>query len=127
MTQSYDRALMDATCPKCRQHIGWYGTVLERPACPRCGHRIDKAALQADHDKVAEFRRLLALDPHKAAGADLRAQRIVSGLTLRQAATLLDLAPTGLSRFEQGIDKPDDALATKIGKVYGMGPDQEGE
>ncbi len=125
--QTDDKAMLDATCPKCNRRIGWYGTVLDRPACRHCGHQIDRAALQADHDQVAEFRRLLALAPHQASGTDLRAQRIAAGLTLRQAALRLQISGLDLSRIESGIDRPDEKLATRMGNVYDVGPDAESE
>ena len=121
-TETDTRAFMDATCPKCKRRIGWHGTVLDRPACA-CGHQIDKAELQADHDKVAEFRRLLLLSPHQASGSDLRKQRIAAGLTLRQACQRLALTGADLTEIEQGLTKPDEALATRMGNLYGMGPD----
>ncbi|REK40922.1 MAG: hypothetical protein DWQ20_00920 [Actinobacteria bacterium] len=53
-------AFIDASCEKCGLHIGWFGTMSNRPACRRCGHRppqdeLDEAAksLQTMMDEVA--------------------------------------------------------------------------
>jgi len=49
-------AFYEATCPKCRKHIGWRGGILDHPPCPRCGHRIDKEVLTKDAAKIAKIR-----------------------------------------------------------------------
>jgi len=44
------RAFMDATCEKCKGHVGWCGTAKDRPPCPQCGHEVSdesKEALEA--------------------------------------------------------------------------------
>lgn len=33
------RAFMEVTCKKCGGKIGWNGTILDRPACPKCKYR----------------------------------------------------------------------------------------
>lgn len=38
------KAMFDATCTKCRKRFGWFGTLAEKPKCPKCGH----------HDKPSE-------------------------------------------------------------------------
>lgn len=44
------RGMFDASCPKCKKRFGWAGTILDKPACPRCGH-IDKPS-QKDIDEL---------------------------------------------------------------------------
>lgn len=46
------KGMMDATCPKCRKRIGWFGEVTDRPPCPRCGHQIPLKDLEADQKKL---------------------------------------------------------------------------
>lgn len=50
-------AFMDATCPKCKKKIGWFGDVTDRPACPKCGHAYSRHQLEQDQrqmDKIKE-------------------------------------------------------------------------
>ena len=54
------KAFIDAACKRCHARIGWYGTVLEHPGCPRCGWKPDLRTLKADHDEMVSFRELLA-------------------------------------------------------------------
>jgi len=49
----------DARCPKCGKRFGWHGRLTDKPACPRCGHRDDPAALARDE---AEIERVLQDD-----------------------------------------------------------------
>lgn len=37
----------DATCPDCRERIGWFGKLTDKPDCPKCGHKPDKEKLAA--------------------------------------------------------------------------------
>jgi len=113
-------AFYDAVCPQCRTRIGWSGRVSDRPACHRCGYRPTQTAMAREQQEIDEarelFRELQQANPnwdqwHKA--------RIAAGLTLRQAARLLTLAPTVLSAIEQGHSKPDPDIAARMAKVYG--------
>ena len=47
---------MDATCPKCRKRFGWFGTIMERPACPRCGYQVPAQDLERDEKELAKAR-----------------------------------------------------------------------
>lgn len=38
-------AFIHATC-RCGKRIGWTGTMLDRPRCPKCGYRPPEAELQ---------------------------------------------------------------------------------
>ena len=38
---------IDARCPNCDAKIGWMGRMVDRPACPKCGHRPPQAELEA--------------------------------------------------------------------------------
>lgn len=120
-------AMIDATCPKCRAHIGWYGEVTDRPACHRCGHQVPREQLESDKAKMDEFRAMMAASPHKADGATLRKQRLAAGLTLGQAVKVLGvpgLTLTMLSNIEIGMEKPSPRLAAAMAKAYGL--DEEG-
>ena len=50
----------DATCPGCRQRMGWRGSLDSRPPCPRCGFHPDpetmETAAEAQAAKAAEKR-----------------------------------------------------------------------
>ena len=37
--------MMDAVCDECGGRIGWRGSFLNQPRCPRCGHRPSPAIL----------------------------------------------------------------------------------
>ena len=41
------RAFMDASCPECHTHIGWLGSLSDKPPCPNCGHQDSPEALDA--------------------------------------------------------------------------------
>lgn len=116
------KAFYDATCPKCKSHIGWFGRLTDRPAC-KCGHQIPRAELDQAESKMEEFRTLMATSPHKADGETLRKQRLAAGLTLGQAVKVLGvsgLTLAGLSRVEQGVEKPSERLASAMAKAYGL-------
>lgn len=36
----------DATCTNCKRKVGWSGSYLDRPPCPRCGHKLTKEELE---------------------------------------------------------------------------------
>ncbi len=69
---------------------------------------------------MAEFRELLRTAPHKATGEQLRQQRIAAGLTLHAAAKRIGLAPSELSRVEQGLVKLTDQQAAALALVYDL-------
>jgi len=104
-------AFYDARCPRWGRRVGWFGELKDRPAC-RCGHRPPDSELQADQQEMDAFRQLLAelqwADP--AWDKCLKA-RVAAGLTLRQAAKLLEVAPETLAQIERGEGRPSQALA----------------
>ena len=111
---------MDALCPKCKKRFGWYGRVVDRPACSRCGHRPDAADLERDQAAMNDFRELLKELREANPGWDKwQKARIAAGLTLRQAAKLLEVAPTTLSEIERGQNRPSEALADRMRRCYG--------
>jgi ribosome-binding protein aMBF1 (putative translation factor) len=115
-----DKAFIDVSCPKCRRKFGWFGTMTERPPCPRCGHEIDKASLAHDQAKIDEFRTLLAERREANPNWDQwRKARVAAGLTLRQAAKILEVAPVMLAAIERGENKPSQALADRMARCYG--------
>lgn len=48
-------AFIDAECVKCKAHIGWVGTMANKPACPDCGHREPQAELDAAEKRMREY------------------------------------------------------------------------
>lgn len=113
------KAFIDATCPKCRKRIGWYGRIVDHPTCPRCGHRPDQANLertQAEADKFTEL--LAALQEVNPGWEKWREARVAAGLTLRQAAKLFGVGPRELSEIEQGRTQPSQALAEQMARCY---------
>ena len=117
---SETKAFIDAVCPRCRAKIGWYGRVVDRPACRRCGHTVDRAALEHDQAEMDNFQQLLAELREANPGWDKwRKARVSVGLTLRQAAKLLEVAPTTLSEIERGENRPSEALAGRMAQCYG--------
>lgn len=45
-------SFIDATCLKCGKRIGWQGTLLDRPSCPKCGFRPPNSELQKAEDEL---------------------------------------------------------------------------
>jgi len=45
--------------------------------------------------------------------------RAYAGLSLEQAARVLNVEPAGLDAIERGVARPDDILAARMRKVYG--------
>ena len=114
------KAFMDAECPRCKARIGWYGRAVDRPPCPRCGHQVDRAALERDQAEMDAFRELLAELRQANPGWDKwQKARVAAGLTLRQAAKLLEVAPATLSEIERGQARPSEALAGRMARCYG--------
>ena len=109
----------DASCQKCQRKFGWQGTVLDRPPCPRCGFQIPAEKLQHDAEEIAAFRELLKELRQANPGWDKwQKARVAAGLTLRQAAKLLEVAPTTLSEIERGQNRPSEALAGRMARCY---------
>jgi len=48
-------SMMDATCPKCKHRIGWQGRAVDRPPCPKCGHVVRRAELEAVDRQIREL------------------------------------------------------------------------
>jgi DNA-binding XRE family transcriptional regulator len=116
------KAFIDAACRSCRKRIGWFGLVTDQPACPRCGWKPDRAALEADQAEMNNFRELLSeLREANPAWEHWRKARVAAGLTLRQAAKLLEVTPTDLSVLEQGKKRPSEALAGRMSRCYDGG------
>ena len=60
MSDPYEgKAFIDATCKSCRKRIGYFGRVVDQPACPRCGHKPDRVDLERDQAEMNNFRELL--------------------------------------------------------------------
>lgn len=114
-------AMIDATCPKCRRRIGWCGTMSNRPACPRCGHRPPQPELDAAEAEMQAIEERLLTHPKDASGDMRRQQRVDAGLTLRQAAKLLGMTAQHLSDTENGRAEPSLELLEKMKDVYGAG------
>src|SRR5689334_11247246 len=53
--------MIDAQCERCRKRFSWTGTILDRPSCPRCGHRVPRERLEADQRRQDRFAGLMAL------------------------------------------------------------------
>lgn len=108
----------DASCPKCGKRFGWSGEITNRPPCPRCGHQIDMAALEADQKEMEAFRDLLLSKPT----AELCGkQRVAAGLSLRTAAKLLGVTPSLLSDIENGRTELSAEMAQKMASMYDVG------
>jgi DNA-binding XRE family transcriptional regulator len=48
-----------------------------------------------------------------------RKARVAAGLTLRQAAKILEVAPSDLSAIERGEQRPSEMLAARMARCYG--------
>lgn len=112
---------IDVSCPKCNRKHGWFGEMVQRPACPRCGHQVDPKKLTEVQAKMDEMERLLLTRPKDAKGRDLMEMRKMAGLTVRQAAVQLGVKPSDLSDWEWGrVVLPAD-VAAKMEATYGCG------
>lgn len=110
----------DASCDKCGRRFGWQGELTDRPNCPRCGHRPPDKELADAQAKMDDFERMLIELRQANPGWDKwQKARVAAGLTLRQAAKLLEVAPQTLCDIEQGRQKPSEALAKRMGECYG--------
>lgn len=112
---------IDVSCPKCNRKHGWFGEMTERPACPRCGYKVDPQELADVQAKMDEVERLLLTRPKDAKGNDLQQMRVQAGLTLRQAARQLGLLPSILSDCENGRCELSAEVAQAMGELYGCG------
>lgn len=111
---------IDASCPRCKAHIGWYGTVLDHPECHRCGYQPGMGKMKHDQEEMDSFWELLnELRQANPSWDKWRKARVAAGLTLRQAAKILEVTPTDLSKIEQGQSKPSESLAARMASCYG--------
>lgn len=39
---------------KCGHRFGWFGTMLDRPPCPKCGHKPSAEQLARDHARILD-------------------------------------------------------------------------
>jgi DNA-binding XRE family transcriptional regulator len=92
------------------------------PACPKCGHRLPQADLDAAEAEMKAFRELLWTHTRNADAKMRRQQRVDAGLTLRQAAKLLGISPTDLTAIEMGREEPTPEMLELMAKTYGVGP-----
>jgi DNA-binding XRE family transcriptional regulator len=114
------KAFFDASCRSCRKRIGWFGLAVDQPACPRCGWKPDPATLEADQAAMNDFHEMLSeLRDANPNWEHWRKARVAAGLTLRQAAKLLEVTPSGLSDIERGQNQPSEALCGRMARCYG--------
>lgn len=113
----------DASCSKCHKRFGWMGGMQDKPACPKCGYREPQKELEAADAKLRHYRELLAKRPLDSKGEERRQQRVVAGLTLRQAAKELGIFPSDLSDYENDREPLPQAVATAMIEVYGLDED----
>lgn len=110
----------DVSCPQCRKRFGWSGHAIDRPACPRCGYQAPAEDRASDARQIEEFRELLAeLSQASPSWGKWKKARVAAGLTLRQAAKLLEVAPETLWDIEANINYPSEALAGRMVRCYG--------
>jgi ribosome-binding protein aMBF1 (putative translation factor) len=115
-------AMIDVSCPKCRRRFGWYGRFVDRPPCPRCDHQIKPADLERAQDQMNHARDLFReLREKNSNWNKWQEARVAAGLTLRQAARILDVKPSDLSDIEQGRKAPDEALMARMAHCYDGG------
>ena len=95
--------------------------MVNRPACFSCGHRPPAAVLEAAQAQLDADHRLMETDPASADGGTVRKQRLLAGLTLRQAAKLLAITPVELSNYEAGRAPIGAQVGAKMSDVYGCG------
>jgi DNA-binding XRE family transcriptional regulator len=123
------KAFIDAVCRSCRKRFGWFGRIVDQPACPRCGRKPDRASLERDQAQMDGFRQLLAEAREANPNWERwREARLAAGLTLRQAAGMFDVSPSTLSAIEQGHYKPSEGLAATMARCYsGDSEEDQGE
>ena len=114
-------AMIDVSCPKCGRKFGWFGTMKDRPPCPRCQHQLPQAELDEAELRMADLRRRIDTHPKDAKDRDLMEMRKLAGLTLRQAAAQLGIAPSELSDYEWCRKPLPPEMAEKMSETYGCG------
>jgi ribosome-binding protein aMBF1 (putative translation factor) len=114
--------MIDVQCSKCSKRFGWSGSFATRPPCPRCAHRPPQAELDAIDARMAADDERRRTDPMAATAETLRRQRVDAGLTLRQAAAVMGMAPSDLSDVENGRSPLAEETAAKMRTAYGVGP-----
>ncbi len=117
---SETQAFIDAICRSCRKRIGWFGRAVDQPACPRCGWKPDPASLERDQAEMDAYREILIkLREANPNWEHWRKARVAAGLSLRQAAKILTITPSNLSKIEQGQLTPTQNLAWHMARCYG--------
>jgi DNA-binding transcriptional regulator YiaG len=121
--------MIDATCPKCKKRIGWQGSMLDQPACPRCGTQAQVEDLSALQQLLDQDHRLIATHPRDASPRDLQTMRVMAGLSLGQAARLIGIERRDLERFEAGDMELKDfpQFADRMAEIYQCGEKKGGE
>lgn len=111
-------AFFDDSCPKCRRRFGWQGELTDRPACPKCGHQVPRAELEAGQKEMDDFQALLLTRADRSTGPQLARKRVTAGLSLRQAAKLLGLQPKDLADWENGRATVPADQAPRLDRLY---------
>jgi hypothetical protein len=111
-------AFIDVRCPECDRKFGWFGEFIDRPPCPKCGHRLPKSELEEIQAKMDEQERLMELRLADGTIEDRRLKRVQSGLTLRQAAKLAGIVASRLSNYENGREDLTPEELAKLDALY---------
>jgi hypothetical protein len=113
--------MFDASCKQCGKRFGWAGTALDRPACPRCGHKPTQTELRRSAQEIDEFRALLAERPLNFTNKSVRTrQRHAAGLTLKRAAMACEIGIDVLEAIERGDASPLPWLEQNMREAYGL-------
>lgn len=119
-------AFIDARC-KCGAHVGWFGSMADRPACKECGHRPPQEELEAADRRINEFTQRTTTPVEQQAQALWRRVRLDAGLSLWNAASLLDISTTQLSAIETGSERLSEEIAKRMNVAFGITKSQGGE
>jgi DNA-binding XRE family transcriptional regulator len=115
--------MMDLQCKKCKHRYGFSAPVGVKPVpCPKCGTFPDAAVWEKDQKEIAGFVHLLNMSKNGTMdAADWRKARETSGLTLEQAAKLMDVRKEEILTVEDPAgQKPTIAFVQRLIEAYGL-------
>jgi ribosome-binding protein aMBF1 (putative translation factor) len=112
--------LIDLRCHACGHGYGYRGEPRDCPPCPRCKVPPERKDMGHDQEVMDEFRSFLRDWKERKTLARPGRVRMAAGLSLRQAAKLLDCDPTSLAEVEHGSAALTPELAAKMADAYGV-------
>ena len=102
----------EGRCLKCQADIQWIGAWIDKPICDRCGWRETPTELRKLDDEQQRFSESTGITPAYTA-------RVLSRVTLADAAEKSGTAVVILSGIEHGRYPPSQKLLRVLSRFYG--------